>query len=168
MCLSIQFWWVFQNQMSHCECHICRFLTHFQGIGNVSECAEFNFHADPEAAHAVLRLTRFFLILQLWINFGENLLRCPTTIATWELSYKWKSSSHDNISLRLSSCCEECVYDGLHNLDPYHFSHHPKMNSNHWNHCWAKFIPPHFQSSSTIFRSTHIQTPILTFPKKLS
>ena len=24
----------------------------------MSECAEFNFHADPEAAHAVLRLTR--------------------------------------------------------------------------------------------------------------
>jgi len=44
----------------------------YQGIGNVSECAEFNFHADPEAAHAVLRLTR-----------------CPTTIATWELSYKY-------------------------------------------------------------------------------
>jgi len=44
----------------------------YEGIGNVSECAEFNFHADPEAAHAVLRLTR-----------------CPTTIASWELSYKY-------------------------------------------------------------------------------
>jgi len=43
-----------------------------EGIGNVTECAEFNFHADPEAAFTVLRLTR-----------------CPTTIAPWELSYKY-------------------------------------------------------------------------------
>lgn len=44
----------------------------YEGIGNVTEAAEFNFHADPEAAHAVLRRTR-----------------CPTTIAPWELSYKY-------------------------------------------------------------------------------
>ena len=43
-----------------------------EGVGNVTTAAEFNFHADPEAAAAVLRLTR-----------------CPTTIATWELSYKY-------------------------------------------------------------------------------
>ena len=43
-----------------------------QGIGNVTETAEFNFHADPEAASTVLRLAR-----------------CPVTIATWELSYKY-------------------------------------------------------------------------------
>jgi len=43
-----------------------------EGFGNVTEAAEFNFHADPEAAYTVLRLTR-----------------CPTTIAPWELSYKY-------------------------------------------------------------------------------
>ena len=43
-----------------------------QGIGNVTESAEFNFHADPEAASTVLRLAK-----------------CPVTIATWELSYKY-------------------------------------------------------------------------------
>jgi len=43
-----------------------------EGIGNVTESAEFNFHADPEAAFTVLRLAR-----------------CPTTIAPWELSYKY-------------------------------------------------------------------------------
>jgi len=43
-----------------------------EAIGNVTPSAEFNFHADPEAAHTVLRLTR-----------------CPTTLATWELSYKY-------------------------------------------------------------------------------
>ena len=43
-----------------------------QGIGNVTESAEFNFHADPEAASTVHRLAK-----------------CPVTIATWELSYKY-------------------------------------------------------------------------------
>ena len=43
-----------------------------EGIGNVTKAAEFNFFADPEAAHTVLRLTA-----------------CPTTIASWELSYKY-------------------------------------------------------------------------------
>ena len=38
----------------------------------MTSCAEFNFHADPEAASAVLRLAK-----------------CPVTIATWELSYKY-------------------------------------------------------------------------------
>ena len=38
----------------------------------MTSCAEFNFHADPEAASTVLRLAK-----------------CPVTIATWELSYKY-------------------------------------------------------------------------------
>ena len=38
----------------------------------MTSCAEFNFHADPEAASVVLRLAK-----------------CPVTIATWELSYKY-------------------------------------------------------------------------------
>ena len=42
-----------------------------QGIGNVTSSAEFNFHADPEAAAAVLERAK-----------------CPVTIAPWELSYK--------------------------------------------------------------------------------
>merc|ERR1711892_581052 len=44
----------------------------FEAIGNVSEAAEFDFHADPEAA---------FLVL--------NRSLCPTIISTWELSYKY-------------------------------------------------------------------------------
>jgi len=44
----------------------------WEGIGNVTQAAEFNFHADPEAAYTVLHCTR-----------------CPTTIAPWELSYKY-------------------------------------------------------------------------------
>jgi len=44
----------------------------FEGIGNVTAAAEFNFYADPEAANVVLRNTR-----------------CPTYIAAWELSFKY-------------------------------------------------------------------------------
>merc|ERR1711936_1130915 len=54
---------------------LCRRLEHLyimggncEGIGNVTSSAEFNFHADPEAASTVLRLAQ-----------------CPVTIATWEL-----------------------------------------------------------------------------------
>ena len=43
-----------------------------EGIGNVSIASEFNFHADPEAAYAVLDSTK-----------------CPTVIVTWEMCYKY-------------------------------------------------------------------------------
>jgi len=49
-----------------------------EAFGNVTEAAEFNFHADPEAAYTVLRLTK-----------------CPTTIAPWELSYKYNHVDFD-------------------------------------------------------------------------
>lgn len=39
----------------------------YQGVGNSTRAAEFNFHSDPEAAHAVLLKTR-----------------CPITILPWE------------------------------------------------------------------------------------
>ncbi|KAH8273298.1 hypothetical protein KR018_007202 [Drosophila ironensis] len=39
----------------------------YQGVGNSSRAAEFNFHSDPEAAHTVLLKTR-----------------CPITILPWE------------------------------------------------------------------------------------
>ena len=42
-----------------------------EGIGNASVAAEFNFHADPEAAHVVVELAR-----------------CPVTIVPWETCYK--------------------------------------------------------------------------------
>ena len=53
-----------------------------EGFCNVTEAAEFNFHADPEAAFTVLRLTR-----------------CPTTIAPWELSYKYNNVDFFGIQL---------------------------------------------------------------------
>lgn len=43
----------------------------YQGVGNSSRAAEFNFHSDPEAAHAVLLKTR-----------------CPITILPWETCTK--------------------------------------------------------------------------------
>ncbi|XP_062140422.1 nucleoside hydrolase [Drosophila sulfurigaster albostrigata] len=43
----------------------------YQGMGNSSRAAEFNFHSDPEAAHAVLLKTR-----------------CPITILPWEACTK--------------------------------------------------------------------------------
>ena len=71
-----------------------------EGFGNVTEAAEFNFHADPEAAFTVLRLTR-----------------CPTTIAPWELSYKynrvdfgWRNQvlgKLDTPATKLINACEE-------------------------------------------------------------
>lgn len=41
------------------------------GVGNATACAEFNFHADPEAAHIVL-----------------NSLKCPINIVPWECCTK--------------------------------------------------------------------------------
>lgn len=41
------------------------------GVGNITTSAEFNFHCDPEAAYVLLKNTR-----------------CPTYIASWELSLK--------------------------------------------------------------------------------
>ena len=73
-----------------------------QGFGNVTEAAEFNFHADPEAAYTVLRLTR-----------------CPTTIAPWELSYKynkvdfgWRNEVLGKLTTpaaKLINACEEVI-----------------------------------------------------------
>ena len=42
-----------------------------EGIGNASVAAEFNFHADPEAAHVVIETAR-----------------CPVIIVPWETCYK--------------------------------------------------------------------------------
>ncbi|XP_017035905.1 nucleoside hydrolase [Drosophila kikkawai] len=39
----------------------------YQGVGNSSRAAEFNFHSDPEAAHTVLQRSR-----------------CPVTVLPWE------------------------------------------------------------------------------------
>ena len=46
-----------------------------EGIGNASVAAEFNFHADPEAAHVVVESAR-----------------CPVTIVPWETCYKVRQS----------------------------------------------------------------------------
>ena len=43
-----------------------------EGIGNVTMASEFNFHADPEGAYAVL-----------------DSVKCPTYIITWEMCYKY-------------------------------------------------------------------------------
>ena len=73
-----------------------------EGYGNVTEAAEFNFHADPEAAYIVLRLTR-----------------CPTMIAPWELSYKynkvdfgWRTEVLGKLTTpaaQLINACEEVI-----------------------------------------------------------
>ena len=46
-----------------------------EGIGNASVTAEFNFHADPEAAHVVIESAR-----------------CTVTIVPWETCYKVRQS----------------------------------------------------------------------------
>lgn len=46
-------------------------LLNVLGVGNATACAEFNFHADPEAAHIVL-----------------NSLKCPINIVPWECCTK--------------------------------------------------------------------------------
>ena len=56
--------------------------------GNSTACAEFNFAADPEAAHIVL-----------------NEFLCPTYIATWEFTCRnklsWVSGSARRLTLPL-------------------------------------------------------------------
>ena len=47
-----------------------------EAIGNVTISAEFNFHADPEAAYAVL-----------------DSIQCPTYVITWEMCYKYVKPS---------------------------------------------------------------------------
>ena len=78
-----------------------------EGIGNTSEAAEFNFHADPEAAFTVLRMTK-----------------CATTIAPWELCYK-----HTNVDIgwrnevvgRLSTPAANLI-NALEEVSLYNFS----------------------------------------------
>ncbi len=43
-----------------------------EGVGNMSIAAEFNFHADPEAAFVVL-----------------DAARCPVVMVSWELCFKY-------------------------------------------------------------------------------
>ncbi len=43
-----------------------------EGVGNTTIAAEFNFHADPEAAHVVMEVSKF-----------------PITVVSWELCYKY-------------------------------------------------------------------------------
>ncbi len=47
------------------------------GLGNVTTCAEFNFHADPEAAKVVLERSAGL---------------CPTYIVPWETCFQNKVS----------------------------------------------------------------------------
>lgn len=49
----------------------------FEGMGNVTVCGEFNFYADPEAAHIVL----------------ENFASCPLYLLPWETCMRSAASS---------------------------------------------------------------------------
>ncbi|EDW48785.1 pyrimidine-specific ribonucleoside hydrolase RihA [Drosophila sechellia] len=55
----------------------------YQGVGNSSRSAEFNFHSDPEAAHTVLLRTR-----------------CPITILPWEACLPERFNIHINWRLK--------------------------------------------------------------------
>ncbi|GBN44582.1 hypothetical protein AVEN_126151-1 [Araneus ventricosus] len=57
-----------------------------QGLGNVTETAEFNFHSDPESAHMVL---------------GEAL--CPVKLVPWETCLEF-NLSFVSISFGNKSC----------------------------------------------------------------
>ena len=57
-----------------------------EGIGNASVAAEFNFHADPEAAHVVLEA-------------ASAAARCLVTVVPWETCYKVRPRHFDFGSL---------------------------------------------------------------------
>lgn len=65
----------------------------YQGVGNSSRAAEFNFHSDPEAAHAVLLKTP-----------------CPITILPWEPCTK------DRFHIPIVSCSQLWSDHTFHSL----------------------------------------------------
>ncbi|XP_068141179.1 nucleoside hydrolase [Drosophila tropicalis] len=71
----------------------------YQGVGNSSRAAEFNFHSDPEAAHAVLLKTRCPITILPWEACTEERFNIPIAWRLEDFGPRAAASNHAAISL---------------------------------------------------------------------
>ncbi|XP_032588881.1 pyrimidine-specific ribonucleoside hydrolase RihA isoform X2 [Drosophila mojavensis] len=93
----------------------------YQGVGNSSRSAEFNFHSDPEAAHAVLLKTR-----------------CPITILPWEPCTKERFNIP--IDWRLYEFGKCATAHKHHAIDILNKVENSQYEIDNWNPCDALLV----------------------------
>ncbi|XP_017966088.1 uncharacterized protein LOC108657939 [Drosophila navojoa] len=93
----------------------------YQGVGNSSRSAEFNFHSDPEAAHAVLLKTR-----------------CPITILPWEPCTKERFNIP--IDWRLYELGKYAAVNKHHAIDLLNKVENAQYEIDNWSPCDALLV----------------------------
>ncbi|XP_037724621.1 pyrimidine-specific ribonucleoside hydrolase RihB [Drosophila subpulchrella] len=71
----------------------------YQGVGNSSRSAEFNFHSDPEAAHTVLLKTRCHITILPWEPCLPDRFNIPINWRLKEFAARAKEAGHPAITL---------------------------------------------------------------------
>ncbi|KAH8323756.1 hypothetical protein KR074_002970 [Drosophila pseudoananassae] len=71
----------------------------YQGVGNSSRAAEFNFHSDPEAAHTVLLRSRCPITILPWEPCLPDRFNIPIDWRLKEFAEKAKEANHPAITM---------------------------------------------------------------------
>ncbi|XP_052857366.1 uncharacterized protein LOC128265415 [Drosophila gunungcola] len=71
----------------------------YQGVGNSSRAAEFNFHSDPEAAHTVLLKSRCPITILPWEPCTSKRFNIPINWRLKEFAERAKDARHPAITM---------------------------------------------------------------------